>query len=146
MPEYHYKCSGKRCKHEYEVSHSIKGPFHLKCPKCKKETLERVIYPCQFFIDPGVTTIGKLADKNTKKMGKYGRDKAEKKRMELLDKSTVSEGMKDAIRQSGGKLHSKKDKSKKPWYWDKKNRADTSSKINKMTDKQKRDYIFNPND
>jgi hypothetical protein len=144
--EYRYRCTAKKCAHEYDTSHSIKAEPHKTCPKCKKETLERVIYGGCHVSVKSVTTVGQLAERNTKKMGRYGRDKAEKKRMEQLEKSTVSEPMKEAIRKSGGKLHTKEEKSKLPWYWEKKNRKETSEKINKMTPKQKRDYIFNPND
>jgi putative FmdB family regulatory protein len=41
MPTYEYKCGV--CKHQFEAFHSIKDKPLRRCPKCGKNTLERLI-------------------------------------------------------------------------------------------------------
>ena len=41
MPTYDYRCKG--CKHEFELFQSMRDPVKRKCPKCGKNTLERLI-------------------------------------------------------------------------------------------------------
>lgn len=41
MPTYDYRC--KACNHEFELFQSMKDNTKKKCPKCKKNTLERLI-------------------------------------------------------------------------------------------------------
>jgi len=41
MPTYDYRC--KACKHEFELFQSMKDKTKRKCPKCGKNTLERLI-------------------------------------------------------------------------------------------------------
>ncbi len=41
MPSYDYKCSN--CGHELEIFHSITEGGRKRCPKCKKQTLKRLI-------------------------------------------------------------------------------------------------------
>lgn len=40
MPTYDYKCGA--CKHEFEELQSFSEPALTKCPKCKKNKLERL--------------------------------------------------------------------------------------------------------
>lgn len=69
MITYHYRCE---CGHEFEVLQSIKDKPIKKCPSCKKNKTERVIHGgSDVFIDQGVTTIGRQAEENSRKMGKY---------------------------------------------------------------------------
>lgn len=59
-----------------------------QCPRCKKMTLERLISGgCHAYIDPGVTTLGKLAEVNTKKMGKELQQKKTEEGKEAMDKA-----------------------------------------------------------
>jgi putative FmdB family regulatory protein len=41
MPTYDYKCNA--CKHRFELFQSMKDSAKRKCPKCGKNTLERLI-------------------------------------------------------------------------------------------------------
>ena len=41
MPTYEYQCS--KCGHEFEEFQSITAPPLRKCPKCKKNTVKRLI-------------------------------------------------------------------------------------------------------
>ncbi|MBX3362750.1 MAG: zinc ribbon domain-containing protein [Phycisphaeraceae bacterium] len=41
MPTYDYKCNA--CKHRFELFQSMKDAPKRKCPKCAKNTLERLI-------------------------------------------------------------------------------------------------------
>lgn len=43
MPTYNYKCHDKECNHDFEIRQSIKDDKLKVCPKCNKETLEKVI-------------------------------------------------------------------------------------------------------
>ena len=70
MPLYDYVCSN--CQHEIEdVQQSIKDKPLVKCDQCGHMALERIIYGGDIFVRREATTIGQLADRNTKKMGKY---------------------------------------------------------------------------
>jgi len=73
---YDYECSN--CKHFMEdVYQSIKEDALTECPKCKKQSLERIltggIYG-QVYQEP--TTIGQQADKNWRNKGHYERSNA----------------------------------------------------------------------
>ena len=69
MPTYHYICE---CGNNFEVVESIKSPRQKHCSLCGKDTLETVMYGgIHASVDPGCTTLGHLAEKNSKKMGKY---------------------------------------------------------------------------
>ncbi|HIK62802.1 MAG TPA: zinc ribbon domain-containing protein [Flavobacteriales bacterium] len=62
---YDYEC--EHCNHSIEDVHqSIKDKPLIKCPKCKKHKLQRVITGGAYAFVAGCNTIGGLADKNTK--------------------------------------------------------------------------------
>lgn len=65
MPIYVYQCN--QCQKEFEVFQSIKAKPLTKCD-CNGE-VRRVIQPCIGFVDKGITTVGKLAEVQTKQMG-----------------------------------------------------------------------------
>lgn len=67
---YDYECSScGNC--QYNVSQSIKDKPLKKCSSCNKSKLERVILSAPFVKCTNITTIGQLAEHNTKKIGKY---------------------------------------------------------------------------
>lgn len=70
MPTYHYACSD--CKEEFEVFHSIKEPLRKICPFCEKSSLSVVLDEPPVIINKEVKTIGQLAEKNAKELGRYG--------------------------------------------------------------------------
>jgi len=73
---YDYECS--ECKHFMEdVYQSIKDDALTKCPKCNKETLERIVTGGIYghvYQEP--TTIGQQSDKNWRNKGHYERSNA----------------------------------------------------------------------
>ena len=77
MPLYDYMCSN--CEHKIEdLYQSIKDKPIVKCEKCGMMTLERIIYGGDVFVRREATTIGQLADRNTKKMGRYEKESKQK--------------------------------------------------------------------
>ena len=67
---YDYIC--KECSFEMkDVRESIKDKPKKRCPQCNKHKLERVIYGGAGAFVQNTNTIGKLADKNWKKMSHY---------------------------------------------------------------------------
>jgi len=70
MPLYDYECSG--CGHSEEISQKFSEKELSKCPACNKGKFRRVILnPPMAFIKGDAKTVAQLADRNTKKMGKY---------------------------------------------------------------------------
>jgi putative FmdB family regulatory protein len=71
MPKYDYGCN--HCGFLWDdVVQSINDSPKKKCPKCNKMTLERLISGgLQPFVRGEATTLGQLAEQNTKKMGRY---------------------------------------------------------------------------
>lgn len=116
MPEYLYRCTS--CQTEYEIRHSIKDRPYTLCGACHQDTLERVIFGgIHASVRGEAKTIGQLADRNTKAMGNY----------ELSEKRAKDKENKErAYKEIGVDLEKKK-------------RID---KINKMTEKQKKDFIM----
>lgn len=71
MPVYHYKCA--ECAVEFEAAHSIKESLWKTCPDCKKDGLSVVLDSPPTIMNRGeVKTIGQLAEKNAKNLGRYG--------------------------------------------------------------------------
>ena len=67
MPIYHYKCE---CGFDQEVYHSIKEPTKQQCPACKNPSLYIVIDTIPYGAVKEVKTVGQLAEKNSRNMGK----------------------------------------------------------------------------
>lgn len=72
MPNYHYLC--ELCSHEFETYQSIKAESLRDCPECKTENLNRVFHAVNAFVRSDNPTIGTLAERNTAKLGTYGRE------------------------------------------------------------------------
>lgn len=68
MPTYDYECS--KCKHSFEIYQSFSEDKLKKCPKCNKQSLERLIDIGIHCHVENVTTIGQLGERNAKKVGK----------------------------------------------------------------------------
>ena len=119
MINYDYVC--KNCNHEIkDVLQSIKDEPIKKCEECGNDTLERVIYGGIGGFVENTSTIGQLADKNTKQMGSYKRSELEERAKE-----------------------SKKAASPQTVYG--KHATATRQEINKMTPQQKTNYIMKGN-
>lgn len=112
MPRYDYECSA--CGHKMEnVYQEINDKPLKKCSSCKKHKLERIIFAPHVFVRGEATTMGQLAERNSKKMGK-----SQVEDMSNKDK----ESKKSALKEAKSEMH---------------------SKINKMSASQKRRYIEN---
>jgi putative FmdB family regulatory protein len=69
MPTYDYSC--KSCEYVFEAKHGFNEDAP-PCPECGKNKLEQIINEAPLvFIKGEPSTIGQLADRNTKKMGRY---------------------------------------------------------------------------
>jgi len=89
MPKYDYGCNC--CGFSWEdIQQSINDPPKKKCPRCKKMTLERVIFGgVEPFVRGDATTLGQLAERNSKKMGKSGVEERE-----AIKQEQVNQGLK----------------------------------------------------
>lgn len=102
MPIYEYKCES--CGEESEIFQSIKDAPKKKCGTCGKNKLERLISACIGFVAREATTLGQLAERNTKKMGakiqeedeKSGKTAKRKKKREIdeINKMTMKQKIK----------------------------------------------------
>ena len=69
MPTYYYKCAS--CESFFEIRHSIKQSLLTECPECHNLSLSVVVdSPFELTVKGEVKTIGQLAEKNSKEMGK----------------------------------------------------------------------------
>jgi putative FmdB family regulatory protein len=100
MPIYEYKCA--ECEHQFEIYQDIKDIPLIECPNCNKNMLERLIFAV-FGSVKKVTTLGQLAEKNTKQMGskldteqaaKSREAKAKKKQIDKINKMTTEQKIK----------------------------------------------------
>jgi hypothetical protein len=70
MPTYDYACS--ECTEGFEIFHSIKEQLRKICPFCGKASLSVVLDGPPVIINKEIKTIGQLAEKNARELGKYG--------------------------------------------------------------------------
>lgn len=77
MVNRYYICDS--CEHSFVVKQEMHAPLKKKCPKCGKRSLYQDLSGQHFFV-AGEPTVGKIADRNAKKMGKEAIEIAEQKR------------------------------------------------------------------
>lgn len=77
---YQYQCENRNCQLKFECRQSIKVNALKKCPYCHKKTLIRLIgFGLGIIIKTNTpTTLGALAEQNTKKMGKLQNSNSKK--------------------------------------------------------------------
>jgi putative FmdB family regulatory protein len=91
MPLIPYKCDS--CDHEFEIIQGYQDKRKKKCPVCKKNTLRQVF--CAPYITGEIKSMGSLAEKNTREMGKYGLE--ERYRKDAIERDAVKlESLKQA--------------------------------------------------
>lgn len=116
MNTYEYECQQEDCQFSFEVRQSIKDKHrYKKCPACERFSLERVIFPSDFFIKD-VKTLGQLAEQNNKKLGTYGLQAKERKLQEQQEQNR--QARLDSIKKKlppGAKIVDRKGEHK-PWY------------------------------
>lgn len=67
----YYICDNDKCNHSFDVSQAYNDDRLKKCPKCKGHSLYQDLTGMHVSVIREATTIGQLAEKNTKKMGRY---------------------------------------------------------------------------
>lgn len=84
MPVYEYKCD--QCEYQFEIYQGIKDPVKRKCPECRKNALERLLFPVMGQVKE-IRTLGQLAEKNTKMAGSRLDNPEERKRLDAKAKA-----------------------------------------------------------
>lgn len=88
MPLYDFEC--EPCAYYTEIRQGPDDPDTHACPLCEKQTLKKVfINPPSISIVGEPSTIGHLADRNTKKMGRYEIEDKNKKNNINQDKKAI---------------------------------------------------------
>lgn len=91
MPTYDYSCES--CGHEIkDLYQSFSEDSLTKCPLCGQDSLSRVIYGGLGTFVKDAKTVGQIADKNWKSMGKYKQSEIEQAKKDALQskESTVA--------------------------------------------------------
>ena len=130
MITYEYLCPD--CGNNFEIEQSIKDkPINI-CDKCNSTSIHRVIHCATVFVDQGAKTLGQVAERNTKKMGKYElQEKRENhKRSEELARHEASM---EAAKKTGLKHLDRRGKSGIS--------KETVDKISQMNPEQVKKYI-----
>ena len=114
MPLYDYECEA--CSHKLiDVQQAFDDEPLSFCPKCNEPKLYRVITGGAHAFVKGSNTIGSIADKNARE-----------------NKSLIQENQQ--------RIKESQTEKKKPWYH--KHATATNKELNKMTNKQKAEYIL----
>jgi len=112
MPLHDYHC--ENCAVDFtDIYQKYEDAPLTKCDQCGKNTLIKIFSPPTFFVSQEATTVGQIADRNAKKLG----------RQEIQERSLKN-----------------KDETKTALNEAKK---EMNSKINKMSEVQKRKFIDN---
>jgi putative FmdB family regulatory protein len=112
MPNYEYECDN--CNHNFEIRQDFDDKPLKKCPECRKNKLRRVLFAPYVAIRGEPTTIGQLAEKNTREMGKV--------RKEEINQEYKEQKAKEKLELLKEKNYLPKDTVKlpdNPWYNDK---------------------------
>lgn len=134
MPSYTYKCSN--CDFSFEIVQSIKDRPKKKCKECKKMKLKRVLFPPMVFVKGDPATVGQLADRNNKKLGKTY---LEEKR--TLHKESGKNSRKEALESKLPRgMSLPENTGEESWY--NSDRNTTNKDISNMTQKEKANYIM----
>lgn len=112
--KYDYECQNIECGLILEIDQGIKEPKITKCPICEQETFERIFLQAPLGFVKEVKTVGQLAEKNAKAMGRYGLEEA--KRLEKENKISKDEAIKQKLRQRFPNAKIPEANKEKPWY------------------------------
>jgi len=111
MPTYDFEC--EKCAYYTEIKQGFEDPSTHTCPHCNEPTLIKVyINAPAMFVRGEPTTIGHLADRNTKKMGKYELQEKSNKDGAKADKEQIK------ARESRRKINSMTPEQKVKWIKD----------------------------
>jgi putative FmdB family regulatory protein len=116
MPTYDYECSS--CEHKVlDIRQSFNDEPLTECPECGKLKLFRVVTGGLMTKVNNIDTVGKLADKNSKKY-------------------------KSQIDEAAAKHKEENPSPEAPWYHNQKFGGATPKEINKMSKQQQFKYIM----
>ncbi len=111
-----YECQNADCQFSFEVEQTLKARRLRKCKVCGKTTLERVILEAPLgFVQGEPTTVGQLAERNTKSMGVYGIEEARRQQREAKIASR-KEAVKDLLKKMPEGTRIPDYQESKPWY------------------------------
>ena len=51
MPTYEYRCTNGKCRHQWEKQHKMTESPQRTCPKCGRQTAERLISRTSFVLN-----------------------------------------------------------------------------------------------
>jgi putative FmdB family regulatory protein len=112
MPRYDYKCSS--CGHKMSDIYQLFSDKPLKkCESCKKNSLERVVFAPHVFVRGEPSTLGQLAEKNSRKMGH-----SKVQEMALKDKESKKESLVEAKKEMQSKINSMNQTQKRRYIED----------------------------
>jgi putative FmdB family regulatory protein len=144
MITYEYKCNN--CSNSFECQQSIKDSPLNWCVNCQSEGLQRVIHVGISFVKEGITdktTLAKLAEVNTAKMGKY--EKQEKREDQRQAKRKAKQALQHQMAEKVGSVATPINFDEKPFYNKINSNPAGADKINKMTTAQKENYVATGN-
>lgn len=134
MITYHYRCT--LCQNEFEIQQSIKEDPLQQCHCCNQYRLERVIHTgLHVSVRSEPKTVGQIADRNTKKMGKYEIEDKNKKYKD--EEKAARQKLREHAESLGASVPDRPDEKPVPFY----GKSD-HDKINRMTEKQKTKFIL----
>jgi putative FmdB family regulatory protein len=83
MPLIPYQCDN--CEHYFEITQGYTEKRKKKCPQCHKNKLRQVY--CAPYIPQELKSLGMVAEKNTREMGKYALE--DKRRNDEIERDAV---------------------------------------------------------
>lgn len=111
-----YECQNEGCQFLFEVEQKVSARRLRKCPACGKRKLERVILEAPLgFVQREPTTVGQLAERNTKELGTYG-VQAMRRKQEQAKIAAKKEAIKDLQKKLPAGARIPEYQEHKPWY------------------------------
>jgi putative FmdB family regulatory protein len=132
MITYDYECT--ECDNRFEVLQSIKDDAFTVCPQCEQETLRRVLHaPLYVKVVGEPTTIGQLADRNSKKMSTEDMQEAQKRYQTAKTINRIPEDCRPATQKSAPTQETPE--------WMTKPRTKTSKEVAKLSPEAVKRYV-----
>ena len=112
MPRRYYICDD--CNYNFDITQRFEDPILKECPKCKGKVYQDLVgIHTSVISEP--KTIGQLAERNSKKLGKECVDMLEKKRKEEME-ANKEIGYQKIEKITGKKVKRPKKVEKEPWF------------------------------
>ena len=134
MITYHYVC--KQCSADFELLESIKDEPLKECPLCHSDQICRIIHaPLYVKVVGEPTTLGQLAERNSKGMSQEQKDKLQKQYKTQKTINRIPDNL--APKRATPTV----DNSPTP-EWVEKPRTKTHAELNKMSQQQLEKYVY----